>query len=194
MALQNIHLIGGAPLTGKTTLARHMAQKPGVVPLSTDNIRQWMRDVCSEADYPKLFSGHKMSAEEYYAIFDTPAKALAEEIAQGRDVERGVRALLARNLPWDTLILEGIAITPKFATQLRSELLSLSFEVTFLHDDDRDRIKHRIYQRGLWGESASYPDHLKPMEVEWVVAYNQWYLEQTQKYDYKISSISEVSV
>jgi adenylate kinase family enzyme len=38
MRLKHLHLIGGAPLTGKTTLGTELATTSGSVLMSTDNI------------------------------------------------------------------------------------------------------------------------------------------------------------
>jgi predicted kinase len=66
MKLKYCHLIGGAPLSGKTTLAEKLAVKTGAVQFSTDNIRDWMRQVATESEYPSLFEDIKLHVERYY--------------------------------------------------------------------------------------------------------------------------------
>lgn len=188
--METIYLIGGAPLTGKTTLAAHYAATYSAVQLSTDNVRDWMRGVLRPADYPQLFSGHKTSAKAYYSVFNTAQKALQEEIAQSHIVETGIKALIDSRLPWKSLVLEGIALSPAFIHELTSQI-SAEFHITLLCDDDMDRIKRRINQRGLWQEAGSYPESVKPLELEWVIAYNQWYRAQAEQYGYQVTNVKD---
>jgi 2-phosphoglycerate kinase len=192
MAILKLQLIGGAPLTGKTTLASSIAGSQHATVLATDNIRTWMQSVCSSSDFPHLFSSHNLSAEQYYQKFPTAQAALQEEIDQGRDVGVGVIELLSiQNLPWDYVVLEGIAVTPELVSALDEKLPEIDCEATFLYDNNHDRIKRRVYNRGLWAESNSYSDEVKPIEVEWTGLYNEWYREQTKKFGFEITPVKE---
>ena len=49
------YLIGGAPRTGKTTLAKKLAGENGIKSLSTDSILVMMMKIVRREDYPDLF-------------------------------------------------------------------------------------------------------------------------------------------
>lgn len=65
--MQKLTLIGGAPLSGKTTLSRIIAKKDGAIELSTDSVRSWMKQLVRPDEYPGLFYADKMTAEKFYA-------------------------------------------------------------------------------------------------------------------------------
>jgi 2-phosphoglycerate kinase len=188
--LKSLHLIGGAPLTGKTTLTRQLAG-PGVVQLSTDNIRAWMRGVVRQEEYPRLFDSHGITVEQYYEKYPTAQAALKEEIAQCKEVEQGIRALIDSRMHWASLIIEGIAVSPEFAHTMIKHHSELNIKTTFLVDTNAERIKQRIYERGLWGAAGDYTDKVKPLEVEWTILYNQWYFDQAEQYGFEITEVGK---
>lgn len=187
------YLVGGAPLSGKTTLAKILAAQHQAVQISTDNIRDWMKRLSKPSDYPDLHYGAGLNAEQFYREFDTPQKVLQGEISQGKDVAIGIMAFLQCGLPWERIVIEGIAITPEFARQIAKEMPNISFEARFLYDDNQQRIQERIDRRGLWGPSGTYPDYLKAKEYDWVRLYNQFYLDKSATYGYAITHVDELA-
>ena len=191
--MNKLTLIGGAPLSGKTTLSRKIASRDGAVELSTDSIRSWMKSLVSPNDYPGLFYSDNMSAEDFYIKYDTPQSVVDGEIAEGMQVEKGVLALLKTAVTWDHLVVEGIAITPKLMTKIRDEYRDREVECIILVDENRHRIHDRISGRGLWGPLDSYPNSLIPKEVEWVILYNKWFHEQAIEYGIKILNVEQIT-
>jgi len=192
MKLKYCHLIGGAPLSGKTTLAEKLATSTGAVQFSTDNIRDWMRQVATESEYPSLFEDLKLGCEGYYEEFDTAEKVLDQEIRLGRDVEAGVTAFLKCRLPWRSVIIEGVTITPEFSLKLEKEFADVKFTFSFLIDDNDERIRRRINERGLWGPSGTYPEDIKPKEADWVILYNEFFKNEAEKHVLSITHIDEL--
>lgn len=186
MSLQVCYLIGGAPLTGKSTLSDLWAQQHQATQLSTDSIRAWMKRITRPEDYPYLFASSTAGPIEFYEEYDTAQKVLDQQVNEGTDVLKGIEAFLQCALTMKQLILEGIAITPDSANYLIANFPHIKFEVSFLFDDDVARIKNRIHERGLWGPKGSYPQHLEEKEVEWVVLYNQYYKLAAQKHGFKL--------
>lgn len=184
--MKKLTLIGGAPLSGKTTLSKEIASSDGATELSTDSIRGWMKKIVSKKDYPELFYAADMTAIQFYEKYTTPQSVVDGEIAEGKQVEKGITSLLNENLSWSHLVIEGIAITPGFMREIEKEFTDREVELIILADGDRDRIKRRISSRGLWGPLKSYPSSLIPKEVEWVVLYNQWFIEQAEQYGVEI--------
>ena len=184
--MNKLTLIGGAPLSGKTTLARQLTKQDNAVELSSDSVRSWMKQLVTSDQYPGLFYADNMSAEEFYSKHTTPQSVIDGEIAEGTQVERGILSLLNTAITWDHLILEGIAITPQFMKKAITLFPDQAVECIVMVDHNRDRIYERISARGLWGPIDTYPNSLIPKEVEWVVLYNQWFLEQAEKYDISV--------
>lgn len=190
--VKTCYLVGGAPLSGKSTLADILAAEHLAVQISTDNIRDWMIKVTNKADYPRLFYGHELGPEEYYRKYDTARKVMEGEIEQGKDVEAGIRALLECFLPWERMVIEGIGITPEFAVNLAKEFPDIQFETRILYDDNDLRIKHRISERGLWGSKGTYPDYIKDKEFEWVKLYNEYFKIEADKYKLELTKVVEL--
>lgn len=186
--MKRLTLIGGAPLTGKTTLSKKLAREyHGATVVSTDDVRSWMKQVGDPWEYPGLFYTDGMSAEEFYRKYDTPRSVIVGEIAEGVQVEKGPRALLNVRLGWKHLVIEGIAVTPEFIIKVQQGYPDLEVEGIVLVDENKQRIHDRISGRGLWGPLDTYPSSLIPEEVEWVVLYNRWFREQAERYGVDIS-------
>lgn len=64
---KKVILIGGAPLSGKSYVARKLGQELNLPWISTDTIREQMRQLVRKEDYPNLFffSNPKIKAEDY---------------------------------------------------------------------------------------------------------------------------------
>jgi 2-phosphoglycerate kinase len=151
-----------------------------------------MLQVSSKELYPELYNSVGVTAEEYYKKYDTAEKALEEEIVQGQEVEAGIVAMLESYFPWERLVIEGIALSPRFVSELQKKYPSVHFDPVILYDNNRQRIADRIDKRGLWGPRDSYPRHLVPREVEWVILYNDFFKSQAQKYGYRLLSVDEL--
>lgn len=181
--MKRILLVGGAPLTGKTTIARQKAEKynnSGYI--SSDNIRELMLKFCKPSEYTKLFYGQNLTVQEFYDKFNSAAKVMNGEIAQGKDVEVGMLAFLNAYLHWETVIIEGIAVTPDFYQKVKDcfPKVDTQYEI-LLHRDDQEIVR-RIKTRGLWDKAENYPDSYKVTEFEWVKLYNQWFKQKAQEH------------
>lgn len=82
---RKVILIGGAPTTGKSTMASLLAKHFNLPWISTDQIRDVMRLVASREKYPKLFNPEGYNAEKFLTEFS------AEEIAR-MEFEQGEAA------------------------------------------------------------------------------------------------------
>jgi 2-phosphoglycerate kinase len=194
-SLTTCYLVGGAPLSGKTTLASILAVRHQAVQISTDNIREWMWKLTRPEDYPLLFSrrhnGRELDVEEYYKIY-TPKDVVRSQIKQGKDVDTGIRAVIGSELPWERLVIEGIAITPESVLALKKNFPKIHFETTFLFDDNAERITKRIHERGLWGPAGTYPGYITDKEVEWVILYNEFYKAEAQRHNLPLLPIDSL--
>jgi len=184
------YLIGGAPRTGKTTLAKKVAEENNIKSLSTDSLLVMMTKIVRREDYPDLFYTQGLSVEEFYAKYDTTEKVVEASVKAGYEAEKGVAALIEHTLPaWKVIVVEGAVITPGFVKRLQEKYPKLSIRSTFLFDNDHERIKERIYTKGLWARDKPYSDSVKPNEVEYVVAYNEWFRSEAERYGFGTTKV-----
>lgn len=111
-------------------------------------------------------------------------------VRAGHDAERGITALIEHTLPkWRVIVVEGDIITPGFVKRLQNKHPNTSIRATFLFDDNSERIAERIYSKGLWRRDKPYSDEIKPKEVAYVKAYNEWFQREARQYGVKIDQI-----
>lgn len=110
-----ILLVGGATGTGKSTVASEVAYRLGITRvMSTDTIRQTMRELCSRKAMPSIYYS-SFAAEPAAAPSDgRPAEPnLVGFLDQARDVLIGVRAALLRALEEGySTAFEGVHLLP----------------------------------------------------------------------------------
>lgn len=180
---KNIILIGGAPTSGKSFIARKLSEELKIPLISTDNIRSFMKEIVNEADCPDLFYFTKQKPDEY--LSNTEAQQIVkDQNKESYDVWRGVESFIKTNSNWDSFIIEGVAILPGFI--VKKDFLGKQLKPFFILDDNKERIREVIYGRGLWASAKKYSDDLKPKEIEWVIAFNSWLENELKKYDYPI--------
>lgn len=187
--MQNYILIGGAPLTGKSTIAKNFTNH---IQISTDEIRSLLYNLLKPEDNPDLFYDFGLSAEEFYDKYKTAAEVFEKEMKQAEATQEGVRALIKAEFSWESICIEGIAITPKFVEEL-SKNKKINVRGIFLYDDNKDRIRKRLFKRGLYDDAENYSDLIKEIELEWVIFYNQFYKHQAEKYKMELYSIDEIA-
>jgi 2-phosphoglycerate kinase len=172
--MRTIILIGGAPCTGKTSLARKLAHTYRCPWISTDVIRSWMKTLVSPQEYPALFNFSNTTAEDYYKEHSAQ-DSIRDELHREKPVFTGVKHFIETNDEWDVCIIEGISLRPEFI----QELVSTEYRVIplFLVDTNTQRTKDIIYSRGLWGDSETYEDWVKEIEVDVVTQTNELILD-----------------
>lgn len=182
MAIRKIILIGGAPTTGKSTAAALVAKHFNLPWISTDQIRETMRLVARREDYPKLFDPEGYDAQKFLTEFSA-AQIADMELEQGEAVWPGIKNFINDDYTWkEGFVMEGVNILPRLVAQDFFE--NKEIRAVFLVDEDTDRIKDVIYNRGLWDGAREYPDDLKPKEVEWVLDFSHKLKIQAEKYGY----------
>lgn len=171
MSNKRIILIGGAPTTGKSTLAHQVAKHFDVPWISTDQIRKIMRKVASRTEYPGLFNPKGYSTERLLNEF-TPEELLEMQLRQAQVVWSVTEPFIKEDWMWTNgFVVEGVHILPDLVA--RDFPADPQVQAVFLFDDDIERTRNAILSRGLSGDPASYPDDLKEKEVEFVRLYGE---------------------
>jgi 2-phosphoglycerate kinase len=179
---KNIILIGGAPTTGKSTMAHLVAKHLGVPWISTDQIREIMRLVANRKDYPKLFNPEGYTAERFLTEFS--AEQIANmEMEQGEAVWPGIKKFIEDDYTWkDGFVIEGVNLLPHLiAKDFANEK---QIKPIFLVDEDADRIRNVVFTRGLWDDAHTYSDDVKEKEIEWTLLFSHKLKTEVEKYGY----------
>lgn len=183
-----IYLIGGAPTVGKSTIAKKLSKKFGLPWISTDQMREFMTGIVRKKDYPYLFHDQKYTAEKYLKTF-TPKQIVKNQNNESIDVWKGVKVFIKEDWLWESFIIEGIAILPKFVYQTFGK--NKNIRPIFLIDEDADKIKKVVYTRGLWDDAHKYSDDVKEVEIKWALLFSHWLKKEALKYNYPVIEMSK---
>lgn len=187
--MKKIILIGGSPTVGKSYTARKLAEGLKLPWISTDTIREQMREIVRKEDYPALFVHYKATPKMGIKFLtDNTAKEIIKFVnKEGKDVWKGVKAIIETDYVWGSFIIEGIAILPSLASKLIKK--NKEVKAVFLIDEDIERVRRTIFTRGLWDDAKKYPDSIKEREVKWVIAFNQYIRKEAKKYNLPVIKI-----
>lgn len=186
MRNKEIILIGGAPTTGKSTVAQALARQLDLPWLSTDQIRNTMRVVADEDKYPNLFNGG-LDAETFLTSF-TASEIVDKEIVQSEAAWLGIRAFIEEDYTWPRgFIIEGVNVLPHLV--VRNFGNHSNVRAVFLIDRDNERMRKVIYERGLWASANDYPDYVKEKEMEWATLFSERLEEATREHGFPLIEI-----
>jgi len=187
--MEKIILIGGSPTAGKSFTARKIANELRLPWISTDTIREQMREIVKKKDYPNLFLVPEESASAAVKYLNTKSarKIVKEQNDESFDVWKGVEAIIKTDYVWKSYVIEGVAILPELVSQINKK--KKEGRAFFLIDEDIERVRKTIFTRGLWNDARLYPDSLKEKEVEWVMEFNKYIKAESKKYNLPVIDI-----
>src|SRR3989344_6507086 len=165
MTDRRIILIGGAPTTGKSTVAAAVANQLGIPWISTDQIGEVMRSATTRTATPPLFNPENYTAERFLTEFSAE-QIVRMEMEQGEATWPGIRKLIEDEYPWRSgFVIEGVAILPRLV--IKDFHNSPYVRAVFLVDEDADRMREVVFNCGLWDDARTYSDDVKEKEIEW---------------------------
>lgn len=188
-----IILIGGPPAAGKSFLARKLSEKLKLPWISTDTVREQMKTLVRRADYPKLFifsEATSKKAVEYYKKY-TLKQIIELQNAESREVWKGIEALIKTDYVWKSFIVEGVAILPDLVSRAKEN--DREIQAVFVADENLDRIRKTIHERGLWAAPDKYPDSVKEKEIQLIKEFNNWTIRECSKFDYPLIKVGDRS-
>jgi 2-phosphoglycerate kinase len=177
MHYPKVVLIGGAPMSGKTTVSRLMAKRLGHGCFSTDDLGEAIRAVTTSQSHPALHPMEGSDYREYYvsrSIEDLIKDAEREHQALWPAVEVVIRAHATWRSP---LLLEGWALRPARVSRLDllgtvslwlivdERLLEerIRADVAFYRGaSDEDVMKRKCLARSVW-----YNTHVREAVSQW---------------------------
>lgn len=187
MEKDTVILIGGAPTVGKTTIAEKLSKKFGVPWFPTDGIRGFMRPLVRKEDYPELFVIEGYTAEEFLNKF-TSQQIVDWQNRESIDVWQGVKAFMkTADINWGSYIIEGVAILPELVSRDLADKKNV--KSMFLIDEDANKVRDVVFNRGLWDDAQTYSDKVKEKEVEWALLYSQWLKAEAKKFKFPVLEV-----
>ncbi|MBI4144905.1 hypothetical protein HY493_01725 [Candidatus Woesearchaeota archaeon] len=187
--MKRVILIGGSPTAGKSHTARKLAEALKLPWISTDTIREQMRNIVSKKDFPQLFHHAKATPNRAveFLTHNTAEEIVRHQNEESVDVWKGVIALVETDYVWESFVVEGVAVLPRLVAKLRKNRKDI--KAVFLIDENKARVRKTIFTRGLWDDAWKYPDSIKEKEVEWVLAFNKYIKKEAKKYRLPVVSI-----
>jgi 2-phosphoglycerate kinase len=119
MSYPRVILIGGAPMSGKTTVAHRLAATLGYGCLSTDDLGEAIRAVTTKDSPPHL---HPMEGYDYreYSVTRSPDALIADISLEHRALWPAVECVIRKHATWGApSVIEGWSLWPERVTQLR---------------------------------------------------------------------------
>jgi len=119
MSYPRVILIGGAPMSGKTTVARMLATKLCYGCISTDDLGEAIRAVTTKDSHPHL---HPMDGYDYREYYVTRSvEALITDISlEHRAMWPAVQSVIRKHATWgEPTVMEGWSLWPEEVAELR---------------------------------------------------------------------------
>lgn len=186
---RQVILIGGAPTAGKSFMAQQLSKHLNIPWISTDQIREFMRTTVNEKDFPALFISKEYTAESFLNKFSAE-EIVNQEIDEAEATWTGVKWFIEKDDAWENgFIIEGIGILPHLIAKDFKDKKEV--KAVFLVDEDVDRVRDVVFNRGVWDDASTYSDDVKEKEVDWVLLFNKLIKTEAEKNGYPVISVNK---
>jgi hypothetical protein len=110
-------LLGGAPMSGKSTVARAIASRLGFTVISTDDLGIAARAIAGSSEHPDLHAFARDNHQEYYISHSEPDLLNHAQQAH-RALWPALRSVIQAHLAWaPPAVIEGWAILPDLISE-----------------------------------------------------------------------------
>ena len=183
MKYPKVIFLGGAPMVGKTTIARIIASRLQYACISTDDIGAAIASVTGSASHPAF---HYMGDRDYreYYIASSKDELIRDINNQHEALWPALLTLFRNHSTWGTAaLIEGWALRPSYISQLSGDISGL-----FLLSDDA-LIEERT-RSSDFSEGASDEETMIQRYLERSLWYNAQLRDQVVRLGLKAISIS----
>jgi 2-phosphoglycerate kinase len=190
---RTIYFIGGAPRTGKSTVALKFISKNPIVAASTDSIRAVAKNLLNSEVNPELHRvgrGSLSFEEEFKKILANPQKNLESQIKESQQVWKSVLKFIFSQFEYgQDMLIEGVAILPEEIAKLKLNS-KLNIKAIFLIGDENNTeeiIKHATQNPHDW--LHKYNKNQLTAFCELNQYSHNYYKSEAQKYGFKVIKI-----
>jgi 2-phosphoglycerate kinase len=186
MPYPKVILVGGAPMSGKTSLAVKLAAKLEYTCCSTDDLAQAVRGVTNPTTHPGFYVMGDEDYREYY-INRSLEQLILDTQYQHQSTWPAIEAVIRNHATWGTpIIIEGWGLLPEPLAKLNlpavQSLFLLATEIVLekrIRDEkdfhreasDEEKLIHQFLARSCW-----FNRYLQQTAAKW----NLPILEQTE--------------
>jgi len=183
MKYTKVIFIGGAPMVGKTTIARIIASRLQYSYISTDDMGVAIAAVTDSISHPAFHYMGKRNYREYY-IATNQDNLIRDINNQHEALWPAIQTLFHNHSTWgNAVIIEGWALRPSYVSQLSDDISGV-----FLLADD-DLIEKRTYASDF-SNGASDKEAMIQQYIERSLWFNAQLKKQVIRYGLKSMSIS----
>ena len=119
MSYPRVILIGGAPMSGKTTVARLLAAKLGYGCISTDDLSEAVRAITTKDAHPDLHPMDGYDYREYYVTRSVEA-LIADISLEHRAMWPAIQSVIRNHATWgEPTVVEGWSLWPEHVAELQ---------------------------------------------------------------------------
>lgn len=190
------YLIGGAPRTGKTTLAKQLSQKLDLPWISTDTLESVVSEYVPREKFPEMFPKATARVETnrsndlFYEKYSTP-QIIDLYFKQGSTLTKAIKMFLESESIYNhSHILEGFHITP----EITSDIQKMGYEAKpiFLGRENLSDTLKSIHQGNMVGDwviEKTQNEATLEKIADMIVSFSAALKDEAKKYDQQYYSM-----
>lgn len=152
MIQPKVIILGGPPMIGKSSVARHLASRLTYGCISTDDIGLAIKSATTAETHPRLHSMDGIDYRDYY-IERSAQEILTDGMGTHEETWPGIEAVVRTHADWSyPVVFEGWAMWPERVAELLAELDTVS-ALWLTADDDLLESRVRATERFYAGAS-----------------------------------------
>jgi len=188
-AKNEVILIGGSPMSGKTTVASKIASKLGYPCISTDDLWIVANELTTKETHPQLHYMNKLKFMEYY--LSKEKEELFTDINNcHKALWPAIKAVIEAHIKWNgSAVIEGYALYPKEIAKMRDDNIK---PLWLICENDVFSKRYDDHREGFM-EGCEDPVKMKDNYVGRSNLHNKLIFKGVEKYDFPKISINLAS-
>lgn len=187
-----IYLIGGSPRSGKTMLAKMLAEKTGLQHISIDDLRPVVLEYISKEQLEKKMPCEFMYENDNDAFFEkySAQEMIDADLVDAMTMWKGVKAFIAHRAIVDkNIVIEGVQLLPKFIDDLRNEPYFKDIKIVYLFKEDEEKILDGFTknENGFdWLLQGNKNKETLPKAAKMIKLYGEYFKREAEKYGFAV--------